>query len=353
MAGSPATPWRASRTSLRVTREGWWFLLIVVGVTIAAGNTGNNLLYLVLGFLLSLIVLSGVMSESALRGTRLERRLPVRAFAATTTLVEIVLTNEKRWRASYSLEVEDLAVGLATERRCYFLKVAPGARQVAAYRRTPAKRGLLALRGFRVATRHPFGLFEKWRVVESPATLVVYPALATIGPGRVLAAGLGDDEGDTRAGAGAELLGLREGRSGDPERSVHWRRSASVGRLLVRERARDESPHLALELDNAAPGEATDDGGRAAWDAAFEDAISRAAALARRALEEGASVEVLVRGARSPVVDPGHAPDPIFRFLALLGSQPAATSPPLARPSRVHARVLPVALTVSTQKEAA
>src|SRR6185436_19935940 len=46
---------------LKFTREGKYFLGITLGVGFAAINTGNNLLYLLLGMLLSLIVLSGVM----------------------------------------------------------------------------------------------------------------------------------------------------------------------------------------------------------------------------------------------------------------------------------------------------
>ncbi|MEY4577524.1 MAG: hypothetical protein RL701_2227, partial [Pseudomonadota bacterium] len=60
-------PWRRH---LRTTREGKAFIFVTVGVGIAAFNTGNNLLFLVLGFMLSLIVLSGVMSETAIRGLR-------------------------------------------------------------------------------------------------------------------------------------------------------------------------------------------------------------------------------------------------------------------------------------------
>ena len=53
-------------------------------------NTGNNLLYLVLGLLLSLVILSGVLSEMALRGLEFRRKLPRRAYAGSSALIEIV-----------------------------------------------------------------------------------------------------------------------------------------------------------------------------------------------------------------------------------------------------------------------
>ena len=42
-------------------------------------NTANNLLYLMLGMLLALIIVSGVMSELSLRDLTVVRRLPLRA----------------------------------------------------------------------------------------------------------------------------------------------------------------------------------------------------------------------------------------------------------------------------------
>jgi uncharacterized protein (DUF58 family) len=159
-------PWRRH---LRTTREGKAFIMVTVGVGFAAFNTGNNLLFLILGFMLSLIVLSGVMSETAIRGLRVSRRLPQRAFAGKVCLVELVLHNKKTRAPSYSLEIEDLAEDAPSERRCYFLKVGPGAEQAAAYRRTLQQRGPLRFVGFRVATRYPFGIFEKWRVLSNPS----------------------------------------------------------------------------------------------------------------------------------------------------------------------------------------
>ena len=55
---------------LKLTREGKYFIFITFGVGVAAINTGNNLLYLLLGMLLSLIIVSGVLSELSLRHKR-------------------------------------------------------------------------------------------------------------------------------------------------------------------------------------------------------------------------------------------------------------------------------------------
>src|SRR5689334_6513009 len=279
------------RLHFRFTREGTYFLIFTVLVGLAAVNTGNNLLFLMLSLMLSLILLSMVMSLLVLGRVRIERRLPERAFASSTCLVEVVLANEKRYVPSYSLEVEDRAEGLPTERRCYFLKVAPRAQQIAAYRRTPTKRGLLKLSGFRLATRYPFGLIERGWVIESPAELLVYPALAPVGAAMVARALEGADVPSGRVGPGTEVSGLRAYQYGDEARNIHWRRTATLGRMVVRERERDAAYRLSIVLDNARPANATP-----AWDAAFEGAVSRAAALAQAALSRGAAVDVVARG---------------------------------------------------------
>ena len=54
---------------LQFTREGRIIVLLSVGVGFAAINTGNNLLYLLLGWLLSFIIASGILSEQTLRSS--------------------------------------------------------------------------------------------------------------------------------------------------------------------------------------------------------------------------------------------------------------------------------------------
>ncbi len=304
---------RRPRRRARLTREGKVFVFVTVGVGVAAVNTGNNLLYLMLGLMLSLLLLSMAMSEIALKRVFVTRRLPLRAWANTPTLVELVLRNEKRLLSSFSLEVEDQARDEPTERRCYFLKVSADGEQTAAYQRVPKKRGRLVLTGYRIGTRYPFGLVEKAYHHVGEGELLVYPELVDVDPAIIRGLFAGTDHPDPFIGRGTEIAGLREYVAGDEARSIHWRRSATLGTLVVKERQRDASSRVTFVLDNLRP-----EGAGAAWDAGFEHAISRVASLTGEAMARGASVDVVVRGARSPLLAPGSAPDPIWRFLAEL-----------------------------------
>jgi uncharacterized protein (DUF58 family) len=303
-------------------------VFVTIGVGIAAVNTGNNLLARTLGLMISLILLSMVLSEIALARLRVRRTLPVRAFAGRTCLVEIGLANDKKRMPSYSLEVEDRAEDAPTDRRCYFLKVAPRGEQIAAYRRQPVRRGVLALASFRIATRYPFGLVEKTRTVLDAAELLVYPAIGPASHDALTGLLDGADAPSGRPGRGTEIGGVRDYRPGDERRDIHWRRTASLGRLAVRERERDATNELLLRIDNGRPPDAGE-----AWDERFEQAVSRAASLATEALARGTAVRVVARGSGSPLVHPGAAADPIWRYLALLPAVAPGVALPAAGPA--------------------
>ena len=59
--------------STRLTSEGLQFLFFTVAVGVAAINTGNNLFYLLLAMMLSIILISGIVAESCLRRLEFHR----------------------------------------------------------------------------------------------------------------------------------------------------------------------------------------------------------------------------------------------------------------------------------------
>src|SRR5262245_28654831 len=149
---------------LSFTREGRLVVLVSIGVGFAAINTGNNLLYLLLGWLLSFIIASGALSEATMRGLRVRRRPPPRVFAGQPFLMEIAVENEKDALASFSIEIEDLVGCPPLDKKCYFLKVPSGKTQRTSYRHTFSRCGLYRFDSFRLATQFPFGLFRMMAV---------------------------------------------------------------------------------------------------------------------------------------------------------------------------------------------
>jgi uncharacterized protein (DUF58 family) len=318
---------------LKFTREGKFFVGITLGVGFAAVNTANNLLYLLLGMLLALIVVSGLMSELSLRDLTVVRRLPLRAQVGRAHLVEIEVFNHKQKVPSYAIEVEDLRAGQPADKRCFFLKISPRSAQVAAYRRTPVKRGRDRHVGFRIATRFPFGLFEKSREVPSEGELIIYPAVDFVqAPPAPPSRNAGGD-GSIGRGHGEDFLGLKPMREGEDPRDIHWRKTASVGQRVMRERAREARPDVRLPLDVF---RSKDD--KEEWDLAFERRVREVASRAVAHLKRGDSVTVFTSAGGSVRADRTAGADPVLRYLALVEATTAPAGPRGAKRSHPPAR---------------
>lgn len=321
---------------LKFTREGKYFLGITLGVGLAAINTGNNLLYLLLGMMLSLIIVSGVMSELSLRTLRVKRRLPTRAQVGRSHLVEIEVFNNKRRVPSYAIEVEDLRAEQPADKRCFFLKISPRSTQIAAYRRTPQRRGLERHTGFRIATRFPFGLFEKSREVEAADELIIYPA---VDPVRLPPRGQGENAGESGPlgrGSGEEIFALRPMREGDDPRDIYWRKSTRPDGLVLRERAREVHQAVEFVVDvlrtPVASSRDTDTESANERPEELEQQIRRVASHAVAHIKRGDRVTIVTTAGERVRSDLARGIDPLLRFLALLQLVDAPPAPERTAP---------------------
>lgn len=307
-------PW--PRT-LRFTSEGWWFCAMSVGIGLAAMNTGNNLLYLLLGMLLSIILASGVLSEMSLRGVTARRLPPLRLHAGHPFLMGISLSNSKRRLPSFSIEAEDVCEGRLLDKKCYFLKIPAGRTQQTSYRHVLNRRGRYAFNAFRISTKFPFALFRKSRYVEDACEVIVFPELLPLSelPASLRSA-LGELSGG-RKGRRGLFHGIREYRAGDDPRDVHWRSTARRGRLMVREHEEEAMRQVTIYVDNAlSEAEQRDE----AAVRQLERAISWAASLAAFYLEQGYAVRLRARGpdaGTQPCVG-AHTLPTLLTMLALL-----------------------------------
>ncbi len=301
-----------SARKLKFTREGRYCIGITIGIGLAAINTGNNLLYLLLGWLLSLIVASGILSNVCLRDIRIRRRAPKRIYANKPFLMTLEVKNEKKRFASYSLEVEDICEGITVDKRCYFLKLPEDRTQQTSYRHTIARRGLYHFNGFRLATKFPFGLFLKSRKESFESEVLVFPSVHSVRLPPLSGQRLGDNQSQ-KVGRRGEFFGLREYRDGDDRRSIHWRSSARSNKLLVREYEDESQRRITLLIDNALPKTRGEKEVQA-----LEDAISLCASLAQAYLERGYALRLVARGELLPFASGDMQTQRVMRTLALL-----------------------------------
>jgi uncharacterized protein (DUF58 family) len=313
-----ARRWLRPPRRLKPTRAGWSFFAITFGVGFAAFNTGNNLLYLVFSLMLAFLVLSGVLSESALRGIRIKRRLPRELFVGRGAVVELGITNDQARVPAFAIVVEDRVVeGEAPPRpggRVFALRIGAGETESRAYHLAPTRRGEIAFIGFVVYTRFPFGLFSKSLELDAPARSLVYPAIETVAlPPQF---GRARDSGEAVSGGGgtgAEVTGLREYVRGDATRRLHWRASLRRSVLLVREveSESDAEVEVRLRTRGAVPGDA------------FEQSVSAAASEALAHLAARARVSLRTDEALVPAAAGSAQRARILALLARVQATPA------------------------------
>ena len=336
-AGPFAARKEKSRRQFRITRQGWYYLALTLGVGFAALRTGNNLLFLVLGMMLGMVLLSGIMAELALRGLTLHREPPGRMYSCRPFLMKVSVKNEKKWLPSFSVEVEDILEGQLMDKRCYFLKVPAGRRQTTSYRHAFPRRGKYRFLGFKVSTKFPFGLLRKSIIVKGRGETLVFPSPHKVPFPPKATATLSGARARRRLQRFGDPFGLREYRPGDDPRQIHHKASAHLNRLVVREFEDTTANRVVLYLDNGLrlkEGESYLGAGEA-----LELTVGRAAYLAELLLEQGVEVSVVTRSGVVPFGAGGPHLVSVMRFLALLPYEDGDVPLPMNRHSRADAAV--------------
>ena len=324
--------WRISSTffsrlfrhrSLLFTSEGIRFLIFTLAVGVAAVNTGNNLFYLLLAMMLSLIVMSGLLSEICLRRLEFRRQLPDYIFANTPVPVSLLVINRKRYLPSFSLRFFDVVDGQDIDHKLSVAHVAPCSSILVTYSLVARHRGIYRLTGLRAATPFPFGLFQKKTLIPLDATITVCPELTPLPAAlsHVLAA-LGQEQGLIRRGPGMALYNLREYQPGDDSRAIHWMTTARTSKLMIKETEAEDQQRVTIFLSLFSPKTDEDN---------FEHAVSVAASLLTLFHQRNYFIQAVIGDETFSFATGEDHYTEILRSLALCRSREALTSEALGR----------------------
>jgi uncharacterized protein (DUF58 family) len=320
--------WIAYQVDYRLTRDGIIYLGAVFILILAAVNTGNNLLFMILGCCLAGILISGVLSRAVLTKVELKFDLPERIFAEQPVLAEIELRNEKQLWPSFSLRV----VGESKKGRAQILTrpvFFPYIARMSGVRQKVElqfpRRGAYHQDAFGIRTRFPFGFFEKTRQVESQVDIVVYPRVEPTEQFYEVLPLLSGEIASHFRGRGHELHSLRQYQSNDNARFVDWKVTARSGRLMVREFAREDERRVMLVLDPFIGPPRADLGPLAAaeHEERFERAVSMAACIAWHFHEIDSVLQFRTDRFSTPMAPAGEIIYDALRELALLEPQTA------------------------------
>lgn len=300
---------------IRFTSGGLAFTLGTAAVGFAAMNTGNNLLYLLLGSMFGFIAVSSWLSEQAIRGLRVERRGPRSVTVGHDLRLIYEVENVKKRLPSMAVEISEAGL----PERAFLPHVPPGGTATARSVNSFVRRGIYPLGTVTVSTGFPFGLFRKERDVEIPGEIVVWPRTdrrvrePDPGAGKIPRVGL-SARGAT--GARGEYRSLRAYRIGDDSRDIHWKSSARLREPVLRQYERDGAETRWICLDvRGEPGDPA------------EVAVEVAAALAARAVAQHRPFALVAGG---EILEPGDGSGHLERALDMLARvdfEPHAPTP--------------------------
>lgn len=344
-----------------VTRAGLIYILISVVIGIAAINTGNNLLYVIVAALLSAILVSGIASALVLRGLTLDVHLPEHVFAGRPMLARLHLRNTSAWLPSFSVRVvpakrkkkdrwhwEAYTYGWPRNRNSadqwfhlpdrrlrrvrevgekpilkqsvYFPFLAPAQELRADLEIGFPSRGRYCEKNFGLATRFPFAFLTKTRRMSLDRQVIVFPAVTPAEQLReVLPMVTGEFE-TFISGRGNDLYLIRDYMPDDSARHVDWKATARTGALKVREFSREDERKLRIIFDNPRPGVLLPE--------VYEEAVRLAASLGWHFHHEDVDVSFV-----APGLEPTNDVFTFLRYLALVEAQEATSVFSRLRPS--------------------
>ena len=319
--------WFAYQIDYKLTREGVVYLVGVFVVTLAALNTGNNLLFMVLASLLAGIIVSGVVSRIVLAGVELKLELPEHIFAEQPILAAIELRNDKQTLPSFSLRVvgeQEKGRGQILAQPVYFPYIP---RQQSARQKvelTFPRRGVYRQEALGIRTKFPFGFLQKTRKVDSKLEVVVYPRVEpTEEFYEMLPLMSGELESFTR-GRGHDLYSIRDYQPTDSARFVDWKVTAKTRVLKVREFAREDERRVILVLDPFLDlrGARSSGVSAAELEEKFERAVTLCACLAWHFYEIASVMEFRLPARTVPMAPAGEIIYDVLRHLAFVQPQP-------------------------------
>jgi len=187
------------------------------------------------------------------------RRLPRRVAAGDPLVVDLEVRVRGR-RACWAVVVEDTVAlegaptpGWQQSVEVLVPQVTPDEPTTCSYRCLLTRRGRYRFGPLRVSTRFPFGMFRGESTLPEEETLTVFPRLGRLTPRwrHLLDDGTaGVQKAHPRRGLiEGDFYGMREWRPGDSRRWIHWRTSAKLDALAVRQFEQQRARNLALVLD--------------------------------------------------------------------------------------------------------
>ena len=310
-------------------------LMMIVGFS--AWNTGNNLLFLVLAFLASSLVVGFFIGNFCLKKLDVKMRFPETIFTAEPTPIIVSLHNRKRVFPTFSVvaevrgkeressvligEIKKILSDKWAERIArppiikytldYFINVPRRDTVENQVEHIFPHRGRFIIKDFELSTKFPFGFFRhRRRLSAQEAEIIIFPRIVPIEEelkdlplevGKIVA---------NKRGVGQDLLALRDYQPMDDLRRVDWKATARTNRLIIREFSAEDDKRVTIIFDTRLISDKNEkqkslrerieeeQKGKRTSPERFENGVSKTASILAHFTEEQAEIRLIINEER-------------------------------------------------------
>lgn len=274
---------------IAVTPAGLVHMMVSVGLMSAAyASSSNNILFMALSLVLSTLILSGLLSWMNFRGGRWRVLLPAHFRVGEPAPITVELWNTKKILPTCCLWVKIRSSKLKDWNRLYLEdRLDPDQQAKLEWLFTPRERGVDQIEVSGLESQFPFGFLRKTMGAGLTREIVVTPQRIDY-EFRTPVGQRAHQSGSftRRPGSGSELMNVRRYQQGDPQRIVHWKATARLRKLMVRQMEEEHRDGYIVFVETPA----------SIWQNAgqFDRLCSFAASLAEDLFREGRLVGVAI-----------------------------------------------------------
>ncbi len=233
---------------IKITKAGWIYVILTVFLGIAAANTGNNLIYMIVSAMLAFMGISGIIGKINLSKIDVSLSLPEHIFAEETFPVCISIRNRKRFLPLFLIRVY---INNSSVLIPYVDRKGKTEKILYMYIKD---RGIHKVEKIKVCSVFPFNFFKRCVFKKVNREFIVYPSPKKCKYQENLY--LKRKKGystSQKKGYEGELISIKEYSYGDPLKYIHWKASAKTDSLKTKELSSEMSSPVILDI-NSIPG---------------------------------------------------------------------------------------------------
>lgn len=201
---------------------------------ISAINTSNNLVYIIVSALLSFMAVSGFFGRGNLKKLELEIEIPPEIFVHKPIPIKITLKNGRKRLPVFLIKV------VMEDQELLFPFIDANDKASGYINLTFPQRGRCEIGGGYMTSVFPFYFFIRYKIIRETFQLIIFPEPKTC---ELFAAYLDErqsqgEDSINRVGYEGEVMSVRDYRSGDPLKYIHWKATAKTDQLKTVELSR-------------------------------------------------------------------------------------------------------------------